>query len=191
MLFDPPTATAQEKKVTVVCGKPRFYEPPALKAARQLLRFKLAPHRPGKLMQGALRLTVIWRFPMIKGVKSGQYKLTRPDTDNLQKSLKDIMTELNFWVDDAQVASETVEKVWSDTPGIYIRIEEAMPLPKGTEVSDSNTETKKPKGAGGKAYDLHHHRTGNTQHMGINNTKAQDPHGSGAEQGHAPPSQSG
>lgn len=33
---------------------------------------------------------------------------------------KDVMTELGFWTDDAQVASELCEKFWAEIPGIYI-----------------------------------------------------------------------
>ena len=33
----PPTVTAQEHEVTVVNGKPRYYDPPRLKAARNKL----------------------------------------------------------------------------------------------------------------------------------------------------------
>lgn len=51
---------------------------------------------------------------------------TRPDTDNLQKLLKDVLTGLGFWKDDALVAVEHVDKRWADRPGIYIKIE---PLP--------------------------------------------------------------
>ena len=54
----------------------------------------------------------------------GEYKITKPDTDNLQKLLKDCMTAVRFWSDDAQVASEVVEKFWADIPGIYIRVTE-------------------------------------------------------------------
>ena len=35
--IDPPTATAQEKQVRVVCGHPQFYEKPAAKEAKKLL----------------------------------------------------------------------------------------------------------------------------------------------------------
>jgi Holliday junction resolvase RusA-like endonuclease len=38
--------------------------------------------------------------------------------------LKDVMTALGFWKDDAQVASEIIEKFWADIPGIYVVIEE-------------------------------------------------------------------
>ena len=44
-------------------------------------------------------------------------------TDNLEKMLKDVMTELRWWKDDAQVASEIVEKFWAEQPGIFISVE--------------------------------------------------------------------
>ena len=56
--------------------------------------------------------------------KDGEYKATRPDTDNLQKMLKDCMTKCGFWKDDALVVSEITEKFWAKTPGIFIRIED-------------------------------------------------------------------
>lgn len=34
------------------------------------------------------------------------------------------MTHVGFWQDDAQVASEIVEKFWAVTPGIYIAVRE-------------------------------------------------------------------
>ena len=43
---------------------------------------------------------------------------------DLQKALKDVMTQLHYWVDDAQVASEICEKFWADVPGIYIHAQE-------------------------------------------------------------------
>ena len=62
-----------------------------------------------------------WCFPKGRH-RDGEYRVTRPDTDNLQKLLKDCMTQAGFWKDDAQVASELCEKFWAETPGIYIRI---------------------------------------------------------------------
>lgn len=119
----PPTVTHQEKQVTVQGGKPRFYDPEELKAARMKLRDYLAKHRPDAPMDCGVRLIVKWCFP--RGVHpDGSYRITKPDTDNLQKMLKDVMTDLGFWVDDARVASEIVEKFWTEIPGIFIRVEE-------------------------------------------------------------------
>ena len=59
----PPRVTHQEKKVVVVNGKPRFYEPQPLKLARKICMLSLAPHRPPEPISGALKLTVRWQFP--------------------------------------------------------------------------------------------------------------------------------
>ena len=118
-----PTVTHQEKQVHVVNGKPVFYEPADLKAARQKLMGHLAGHKPEQPFEHGIRLMVKWCFPCGKH-KNGEYRITKPDTDNLQKLLKDCMTACGFWKDDAQVASEIVEKFWADVPGIYVRIEE-------------------------------------------------------------------
>ena len=42
----------------------------------------------------------------------------------MQKLLKDCMTAVGFWKDDAQVASEICEKFWAEVPGIYVCAEE-------------------------------------------------------------------
>ena len=121
----PPSITAQEHKVTVKNGKPIIYDPPKLKAARQQLLGHLQPYAPQEPMKGPINLFVTWLFPRGTAHRHGEWKTSKPDTDNLQKLLKDCMTEVGFWKDDAQVARETAEKRWSDDPtGIYIEIAE-------------------------------------------------------------------
>ena len=125
MAMKPPTATAQEHSVKVVNGRPVFFDPPNVKEAKKLLMGHLIKNRPKEPIVGAVQLTVMWLFPKGKSHKNGEWRTTRPDTDNLQKLLKDCMTKTGFWKDDAQVVSERVEKRWSDEPtGIYIEIEE-------------------------------------------------------------------
>lgn len=119
----PPTTTYQEKQVKVVKGKPVFYEPAELKAARAKLQAHLAQHIPEKKYIGAVRLVTKWLFPITGKHQGGEYKTTPPDTDNMVKLLKDVMTDLHFWTDDTLVASEIIEKFWADKPGIYIAIE--------------------------------------------------------------------
>ena len=122
---NPPTATAQEKKVALVKGRVVFYEPSNLKAAKSQLTFHLLRHRPKEPLKGPLSLTVLWLFPKGKNHKDGSWRITRPDTDNLEKMLKDCMTRCGFWKDDAQVVKEYVEKKWSENPvGIEIEIVE-------------------------------------------------------------------
>lgn len=115
----PPMITAQEHKLS----NGKFYDPPELKAAKAKLRDHLISYRPDKPMDGALRLVVKWCFPRTGKHYDGEYKHTKPDTDNLNKVLKDIMEELGFFVNDSRIASEIIEKFWADIPGIYIRLE--------------------------------------------------------------------
>lgn len=123
MVMEPPTCTHQEKQVAVIKGKPVFYDPPEVKNARMKLIGYLAKHKPKAPYTKGCRLLVKWCFPKGKH-DDGEYRITKPDTDNLQKMLKDCMTMCGFWKDDCLVASEIVEKFWAEIPGIYIRIEE-------------------------------------------------------------------
>ena len=108
MAMNPPTITHQEHKVAIVNGKPVFYETPELKRARQKLIGHLCKYKPEDMepYQKGVRLVTKWCFP--QG----------------EKQLKDCMTTVGFWKDDALVASEIVEKFWARIPGIYIKIEE-------------------------------------------------------------------
>jgi Holliday junction resolvase RusA-like endonuclease len=117
----PPTKTHQEKQVN--WKTKTFYEPAELKAARAKLQGHLAGHVPEQKYKSGVRLVTKWCFPITGNHRDGEYKTTKPDTDNLQKMLKDIMTDLGYWTDDALVASEIIEKFWAEVPGIYIKIE--------------------------------------------------------------------
>lgn len=119
-----PTKTHQEKKVRVVNGKPNFYEPAELAAVRTKFRDALSAYVPNKPFAGAVRLVTKWCFPVSGKHLNGEYRTSKPDTDNLVKLLKDVMTGLHFWNDDAQVASEIIEKFWADIPGLYVALEE-------------------------------------------------------------------
>jgi crossover junction endodeoxyribonuclease RusA len=124
LLLDPPTVTAQMNKVAIVNNKPVFYKSEKLRQARKTLIAHLKPFKPKTPLVGPIELKVIWQFPRGKRHKHYEWRVTKPDTDNLQKMLKDCMTEVGFWNDDAQVVVEHVEKLWSDEPtGIAIEIE--------------------------------------------------------------------
>ena len=77
-----PTKTHQQKQVRVVKGKPVFYEPSELKAARSKLMAHLGQHVPAKKYTTAVRLVTKWCFPITGKHQDGEYKTTRPDLDN-------------------------------------------------------------------------------------------------------------
>ena len=120
--INPPTATAQEKSVRVANGRPIFYDPAPVRKAKALLMAQLGRRSPASPMDGALELRATWLFPMGKSHKGGEWRTTRPDTDNLQKLLKDCMTKCGYWKDDAQVVREIVEKQGAEEPGIHIEV---------------------------------------------------------------------
>lgn len=118
-----PTKTHQQKKIHVVNGKPVVYESAELKAVRAKFESHLAAHVPNVKYTGGVRLMTKWCFEITGKHTDGEFKTTKPDTDNLIKMLKDCMSHVGFWKDDAQVASEITEKFWAKVPGIYVRIE--------------------------------------------------------------------
>lgn len=124
IIFEPPRATAQEKKYACRNGVVYVYESEQTKAAKKLLRMVLSPHAPREPYAETVVIDVMWRFPYKgKAHYDGEYKSTRPDTDNLNKALKDVMTKLGYWQDDALVARETIAKIWHKAhPGLFIRI---------------------------------------------------------------------
>lgn len=126
----PPTVTHHDKELHAFMrgGKPCavLHDSRELKDAHAKLHAALAPYAPKRPFGGPVRLVVKWIFPA-DGHKPGEWKTTKPDTDNLQKALKDTMTRLHFWQDDAQVASEIVEKFWGDPCGIFVQIDSLEP----------------------------------------------------------------
>lgn len=90
-----------------------------------MLKSHLAAHVPDKKYDGPLQCTVKWFFHNDKKT-DGEWRHTRPDTHNLNKLLFDVMSDLGYWVDDARVVSEHIQKFWvnGSPSGIFIRIEE-------------------------------------------------------------------
>lgn len=133
---DVPTVTHQHQAIRVATNRygksyPQIYDTPAIKMERARLQFFLHRNRPQRMLQGPVRLYVEYRFQVPKSRKAGEWKDTRPDTDNLIKLLKDCMTEACWWKDDAQVCwEECCKRYVAANPGICIYAEE---LPRRVE----------------------------------------------------------
>lgn len=85
--------------------------------------------RPSEPWNCPIHLTTVWKFLAPKKVKfSGsdvKWKTTKPDTENLLKTLKDCMKVAGYFVDDALVCLDTIGKVWvpeTAEHGIEIRL---------------------------------------------------------------------
>ena len=124
--MNPPTATAQQKGERICGGYIRHYKKKNVAQAEAILRDALLPYVPAEPIEGKpISLWVCWMFPYPKSAKkhqpgSSRAKITRPDGDNLNKMLKDVMTDMGFWKDDALIYAELVQKIYNDEPGILI-----------------------------------------------------------------------
>jgi Holliday junction resolvase RusA-like endonuclease len=115
MPMQPPQTTAQQQRIL---KSGRVVKGDKVSNAIAKLEAHLYTHRPAQPIDGPISLTAFWQW---KG-KEG-WKITRPDTDNLVKALKDAMTRLGYWNDDAQVCDERICKCWGEVPGIYVKVE--------------------------------------------------------------------
>lgn len=101
------------------------YRKPEVQASRNQLTLMMKKYRPKQPSDRPIRLVVCLYFDISKPKKLwGKYKTTRPDCDNYVKEIKDVMTDLKFWNDDAQVVDLRVIKRYSEKATIYISMEE-------------------------------------------------------------------
>ena len=125
----PPTATAQQKGVFVHNGRAHFFTKQKVRDAEDFLAALLAPHAPAEPLSGAVYFQARWCFPYRKSepkrVTAAGREIAhtvRPDLDNLEKALLDVLTRLKYWTDDAQVFTKSTAKVWGPKPYLAIAL---------------------------------------------------------------------
>lgn len=125
----PPTATAQQKGVFVRYGHAHFFTKQKVRDAEDFLAAMLAPHAPEEPLRGPVYFQARWCFPYRKSERKSVTRrgteiphTSRPDLDNLEKNLLDVLTRLKFWDDDAKVFTKSTAKVWGPSPYLAIAI---------------------------------------------------------------------
>lgn len=92
----------------------------------QMFTDKARAQAPDKPFEGPLELTVYFGFPLIKSDKGKDGPMvTRPDFDNLAKSVCDALTDCGFWHDDSQVVFGKVMKFRTKYPFVGIHVKPA------------------------------------------------------------------
>lgn len=128
-----PKGTAQEKgeriAYRVINGRRvpyiQHYKKSQVSAMRREFELRLKTFAPKRPSDKPIKLMVVLFFDIKAPKKAwGTYKTTRPDCDNYVKEIKDAMTSVGFWYDDAQVADLRVIKRYAECGEIYIRVEE-------------------------------------------------------------------
>lgn len=95
-----------------------------LKAAEQCWTLMLKRHAPKEPIKGAVRIRVVFNFKAKGKHKPGDPHTNKPDSDNLIKTVFDVLATLGYFTNDAHVAYYETAKVYSDCEGVYIKMEE-------------------------------------------------------------------
>jgi Holliday junction resolvase RusA-like endonuclease len=124
----PPSVTAQQKRLVIVKGKPRFFHDARMKREEQTWAALLAPHTPDAPLSGPVYLRVRMTWPFLKATPKKhqgwrRWKETKPDCSNVVKHLEDLLVKLRFVNDDSQVARLVVEKCYGAEQDVGIDIE--------------------------------------------------------------------
>lgn len=139
-----PRTTAQQKKFSTKTKT--FYNTGNLKKSKVTLQRALSGFQPKQEYTTGIRLKVVWIFEPTQKSKNGERKATRPDLDNLQKLLQDVMCEMKFYKDDGLITDLEVSKRWHKNSGLYIEIEEVEKIDNDfNELMESLTNGKKEK----------------------------------------------
>ncbi|MBR2096581.1 MAG: RusA family crossover junction endodeoxyribonuclease [Prevotella sp.] len=121
--IDPPTVTFQDKCLGIRYGKPYMYESPKLKDAKAMIRAHVGKYKPAEPMKGPIKLSVYWVFRYTKASKE-QWMVRKPDLDNLNKMLQDVMQDLQFFEDDSQIVILQAAKTRFKNPCISVELME-------------------------------------------------------------------
>ena len=86
------------------------------KAAKWAKQFatSLKNYKPSSPLDGAVRLTVTFAYPLLKkhdGKREVLAKITRPDCDNLVKIVLDVLVKEGFILDDSRIVFLNIYKV--------------------------------------------------------------------------------
>ena len=140
---NPPTVTSQEKgeairyKWVVRNGKRvsmayihHFEKPEVARARAFYVRAIVKQMRADGIarpkFEGPCKSLITFGFKARRKKDIGQLKDTKPDCDNMNKLLQDVLADLQFFkVGDQQIGDQRVIKKWSAEPYISIEIEPA------------------------------------------------------------------
>lgn len=121
----PPDTTHNDlMAVTRRTGKAAIIKSAALKAVESKWESHLAKHAPQNPLEGPIIAEVRICWPTNGEHSQGEPKDTKPDLDNVEKTLWDVMQKLGFFKGDQQIVHKTTSKMWSDPAGVWVRLEE-------------------------------------------------------------------
>lgn len=122
----PPTTTHNdlEPAINRKTGKAFIRKSTALKEIEAKLESHLACHKPEEPFSGAVEITMCVCYQADEKHPKG-LKITKPDNDNLEKTIYDCLERLGYFeVGDQQIAINHTTRCYDDHPGIYVEMRE-------------------------------------------------------------------
>lgn len=134
-------------RLAVIAGRAMAYDPKKSRDYKDYVKLAAADKAPSKLFEGPLVLVVKVYRPMPKAfskkkaaeAEAGLIRpITKPDTDNYLKGIKDALNKV-IWVDDSQIVDEYVSKWYSDRPRVEVSISEVQSAAPAKPVATAQT----------------------------------------------------
>lgn len=117
-------------KATTFGGHVRLYDPKKSRDYKDFVKITASEHAPEKLFSGPVYMVVNFYRPIPKSfskkktaaAEAGELRpVTKPDTDNLVKGIKDALKNV-IWKDDSQVVDLRAAKWYSERPRVEVEI---------------------------------------------------------------------
>lgn len=120
----PPKTTHNDLEPGMRKGKPTIRKSQDLRNAEAKWEAHLAKHAPAEPLEGPVMAQARICWPTEGKHGQGEPMTGKPDLDNVEKTLWDVMAKLGFYTDDAHIVDKRTGKMWADPAGIWIRLEE-------------------------------------------------------------------
>jgi len=133
-VYGEPVAQGRPRAVNIG-GHIRIYDPKKSSEYKQYIRLVASQEVKGNLLTGAICLKITFYRSIPKSFSKKKTEqaeagiirpITKPDTDNYTKAVKDALKGV-AWKDDSQVVDEHCRKFYSNRPRIEIEIWEVNP----------------------------------------------------------------
>ena len=105
-------------------GRPGIHKKAELLRAEGAWESHLGRHAPEHPFAGPVAVSLAICRPTDGKRAQGEPCTSKPDIDNGEKTILDVMAHAGYFLDDAQVVDLHACKMWSDPQGIWVRVEE-------------------------------------------------------------------
>ena len=121
-VYGNPIPKARARTVRLKNGLTTTYTPEKTENWEDMIRLQILKHKPDKLLDSALALKATFVLQRGKSIpKKRLYPETKPDLDNLLKSLTDAMEGI-IYTNDSRIVKKEVEKVYGDPPRVEVEV---------------------------------------------------------------------